>query len=319
MILFAVEISWFVLRPIWNELRAWRDLRARWSRNAARSGLALLVLLVILVVPWRADVVADGYWQADLHSQLFAPMPARLEKVLVKEGQAVRGGDALFLLAAPAVTSQLQQLQSRIAGLERQINGAIDNAGLNERARVLDQELAAARAEYALQRAELGRLTVAAPHAGVVRDLDPGLFPGAWVGTSHVLGRVVGNGAGQAQVFVHESDIGRVKLGARARLIPRRADAAARAATVTRIDSTASRLLPEAMLSSLHGGPIAARGGPHGESLANEALYRVTLQLDGDGVDSMAPMVAHIDGERSSMLWRAARKVAGVLIRESGL
>ena len=319
VILFAVEISWFVLRPIWNELRAWRDLRARWSRNAARSGLALLVLLLILVVPWRADVVADGYWQADLHSQLFAPMPARLEQVLVKEGQAVRGGDALFLLAAPAVTSQLQQLQSRIAGLERQINGAIDNAGLNERARVLDQELAAARAEYALQSAELGRLTVAAPHAGVVRDLDPGLFPGAWVGTSHVLGRVVGNGAGQAQVFVHESDIGRVKLGARARLIPRRADAAARAATVTRIDSTASRLLPEAMLSSLHGGPIAARGGPHGESLANEALYRVTLQLDGDGVDSMAPMVAHIDGERSSMLWRAARKVAGVLIRESGL
>ncbi|MGK5077312.1 HlyD family efflux transporter periplasmic adaptor subunit [Janthinobacterium sp. HLX7-2] len=318
VILFAVEISWFVLRPIWNELRVWRDLRARWSRNAARSGLVLLALLALVIVPWRSDVVADGYWQADMHSQLFPPMPARLEQVLVREGQAVRAGEALFRFAAPAVDSQLQQMQSRIAGLERQINGAIDNADLHERARVMEQELAAARAQYALQSAEVGRLSVVAPHAGVVRDLDPGLFPGAWVGAGHVLGRVVGNGAGQAQVFVHESDIARVKVGAQARLLPRRHDAAAMAATVVRVDSTASRLLPEPMLSSLHGGPIAARGGAHGESLANEALYRVTLQLDG-GVASMAPVVAHIDGERSSMLWNGARKVAGVLIRESGL
>jgi len=152
-----------------------------------------------------------------------------------------------------------------------------------------------------------------------VRDVDAGLYPGAWVGMGHVLGRVVGAGPAQAQVFVHEGDIARVQVGAHARLIERRHDGVARDATVIRIDRTASRLLPEPMLSSLHGGPIAARAGAHGESLAHEALYRVTLQMDPAGGTTMAPVVAHIDGERGSLLWSAARKVAGVLVRESGL
>ncbi|KAB8041691.1 HlyD family efflux transporter periplasmic adaptor subunit [Janthinobacterium aquaticum] len=319
VILFAVEISWFVLRPMCNELRAWWQLRSRWSGNAARSALVLSGLVLLLAVPWRSDVVADGYWQAGKHSQLFPPMPARVEQVLVREGQQVRSGQPLFVLTAPAVSSQLVQLQSRIDGLVLRLNGAIDSPELYERSRVLEQELAAARAEYAAQSAEAGRLTVIAPHDGVVRDLDPGLYPGAWVSRSHVLGRVVDSSAALAQVYVHESDIGRVRPGALARLIERRHDGKAMEATVIGIDSTASRALPESMLSSVHGGPIAARAGRQGESLANEALYRVTLRLDQGGTGSMAPVVAHIEGERSSMLWSAGRKAAGVLVRESGL
>ena len=96
-------------------------------------------------------------------------------------------------------------------------------------------------------------------------------------------------------------------------------DGAALQATVVRIDRTASRLLPEPMLASVHGGPIAARSGPHGESLAYEALYRVTLRVDVGDTARMAPLVAHINGARSSLLWSAARKVAGLLVRESGL
>lgn len=319
VILFAVEITWFVLRPLFNEGRAWWKLRRQWSRNSVVSLLLLGGVLLVLAVPWRADVVADGYWQAGKHSQLFPAMPARVEQVLVREGQPVKAGQPLFVLAAPAVDSQLAQLQSRIDGLVRQVNGAIDNPGLYERARVLEQELAAARAEYAAQSAELGRLTVTAPHDGIVRDLATGLYPGAWVGRGHVLGRVVDGRVALAQVFVHESDIARIKPGAQARLIERRHDGAALAATVIGIDNTASRALPETMLSSVHGGPIAARAGKDGESLANEALYRVTLQLDGGTAATMAPVSAHIEGARSSLLWDGARKVAGVLVRESGL
>ncbi|MDO8890315.1 MAG: hypothetical protein Q7V00_00535 [Sulfurimicrobium sp.] len=74
------------------------------------------------------------------------------------------------------------------------------------------------------------------------------------------------------------------------------------------------------MLASSHGGEIAVRNEPGGALLPNEAIYRVTLKTGeymGDG--QMIPLIARIDGERSSMLGDFLRWIAGIVIRESGL
>ncbi|MES3024745.1 MAG: HlyD family efflux transporter periplasmic adaptor subunit [Pseudomonadota bacterium] len=316
--LFAVEIIWFVLRPISNEMKAWWARRARWSGRATFSGALVLLALVALAVPWRSDVSADGYWQAREHSRLFPPVAARLSKILVADGQTVRAGEPLFVLADLQVESQWTQLQSRIEGLERQLAGSIGDPTLRDAAPVFEQQLAAARAEQLLQSQERERLTVRAPHAGVFRDLDRGLFSGAWVSRKHVLGRVVGGDDSLAYLFVHESQIARVKVGAKVRLLSRYADPKAVEASVSGIDSTASRQLPEAMLASVHGGPIAARATQQGELIANEALYRVTVRVPANDVAQVTPVAGHIEGGRSSILWQFLRQCIAVVVRESG-
>lgn len=317
VILFAVEIIWFVLRPIANEMRAWRSLRPRWGRRAGVSAALLALVLVVLALPWRSDVRADGYWQAREDSRVFPPIGARLTQILVKDGETVRAGQPLFQLVDPQVESQWIQLQSRIEGLETQLAGSIGQSSLRDAAPVFERQLAAARAEQLLQGQERARLTVRAPHAGALRDLDRGLFAGAWVGPRHVLGRVVGGGDSLAYLFVHESQIARVRLGAKVRLLARRADPDALEAIVTGIDSTASPALPQAMLASVHGGPIAARARANGELFANEALYRVSVRVDA-AAPRMAPVSAHIEGERTSILWDCARRLIAVVVRESG-
>lgn len=317
VILFAVEIIWFVLRPISNEVQAWWKLRPRWGRRASLSAGGALLALLVLALPWQTDVRAEGYVQAREDSRLFPPIAARLSQVLVKDGQAVQAGQPLFQLADPQVESQWTQLQSRIEGLEAQLAGSIGEASLRDAAPVFEQQLAAARAEQLLQAQERARLVVRAPHAGVLRDLDRGLFAGAWVGPRHVLGRVVGGRDSLAYLFVHESQVGRIQPGARVTLLARRADPNAVEATVTSIDSTASRLLPQAMLASVHGGPIAARAGANGEMVANESLYRVTVYVDAQ-TRELGPVTGHIEGTRSSALWDFARQSIAVLVRESG-
>ncbi|MFL6656783.1 MAG: efflux RND transporter periplasmic adaptor subunit, partial [Massilia sp.] len=317
VLLFGVEIVWFVLRPIANELQAWRQLRARWGRRARVNALALALLVLALALPWRADVQADGYWQAREDSRVYPPAGARLAAILVKEGQAVTTGQVLFQLNDPQIDSQWTQLQSRIEGLEAQLAGAIGQAGLRDAAPVFEQQLAAAKAEQQLQNQERERLSVRAPHAGVVRDIDRGLYAGAWVGPRHVLGRVVGGGESLAYLFVHESQISRVRVGAPVRLLTRRADPQALDAVVTDIDRTAIPVLPQAMLASVHGGPIAARARPDGELVANEALYRVTVRVPMTA-PQLVPVAAHIEGERSSVLWDFVRRCTAVVVRESG-
>jgi hypothetical protein len=68
------------------------------------------------------------------------------------------------------------------AALEAQLAGSIGNAVQRDAVPMLKRQLAAARAEQALQNQERARLTVLALHDGVFRDLDRGLFYGAWVG-----------------------------------------------------------------------------------------------------------------------------------------
>lgn len=319
--LFIVEIGWFVVLPVWKEVEMWRGMREKWQgnpaarRNAVLAGLALLWL----AIPWRFDVGAQGYWQAEPYTRLYPPIPARLEQALVREGQPVRRGDVLFVLAAPESLMRLAAADSRIAGIKSQLAGAVSSSNLFENSHVLEQQLGAAEAERAAELENNGRLRIVAPHDGIFRDLGAGLHPGAWVGARQKLGLVQGQEGITAQVYVHENEVARISIGAHATLVTHRPDAASQAAVVTGIDETTTRSLPEPMLASTYGGQIAVRDWTENAATPNEALYRVTLRGPRNPPNGqMTPLVAHIEGKRSSLLGSFFRWLTGLLIRESG-
>jgi putative peptide zinc metalloprotease protein len=322
IILFAVEMGWFVVLPIWKELKVWWTLKDKWQGNsvARRTGVLVLVVLVILALPWHTEISGEGYWQADPYTRMYPPTPARLSKIVVAEGQAVHKGDVLFVLESPSTDWQLQAAQERIEGIKSQLAGTVDSANLLEKKLALEQQLAEAQAELASQSEDNHRLQIVAPHDGVFRDLDNGLYPGAWLGMSRLLGSVVGTDSSVAQVFVNEADVAKIKIGASAKILTRRSDANSFTAVVTDIDNMATLNLPKPMLASPYGGPIAAQAGQKGEMTAHESLYRVTLKTDGTANErQLVPVSARIDSERSSYLLDSIRKAAGGVIRESGL
>lgn len=322
IILFAVEMGWFVIRPLYKESGVWRKNWHEW-RGQKRAWLVLTLLILwftILALPWRTTIAGDGYLQASQHTKLFTPNVARVQQIKMREGQSVQAGEVLAQLEAPEQSAQLRAIESRITGLQAQLAGAIGQINLQERTQVLQQELAAAEASRAFQQEEQARLLLRAPHAGVVRDLETGLYPGVWLRPQQIIARLVQPQATQAQIFVNENDVTRIRIGTHARLLLRRADTHALEAVVTNIDQTATHILPHTMLASSHGGPIAVRNGPNGELLTVEAWYRISLQVKEvpKEVPQMSPVTAHIEGERQSMLWDFLRQVAGLLIRESG-
>ncbi len=322
IILFAVEIGWFVIRPVVQEVAIWRQHREQWlGRRRARISLAvLLLMLLLLAVPWQSGIHASGYWQAAQHTRLFAPVPARMKQILIKEGQNVAAGTPLIELEAPEIDSQLQAIESRIRGLQARLSSTIGDLSLREHGQVMQQELITAEAERTYLLEEKARLQILAPHAGTVRDLDPGLYPGAWVRPKHVLARLVSQGEASAYIYVNESDVARIREGANASIVLHRPDTRQLDGVVTNIDRSASHYLPHPMLASTHGGPIAVRSTQNGELLSNDALYRVTLKLAKDSRNAqMGLVVASIEGERQSLLGLFVRQIAGALIRESGL
>lgn len=318
IVLFAVEIGWFVVRPFWMEFAEWRK---RWPviRQRARSRwplgfLALAVLL--LVVPWSGRISAPAMHKAERHVLVYAPAPARLVEVLVKEGDQVQSGAVVARLENPDLQPRLDIMARRIATLRYELSSVGFEDTFRSRAKTSAEALETALAEQAALVADRHRLDLAAPMAGTVSDLFPGLQPGQWISSHDPL---LGLGAGaQIEAYVAETDLLRLSVGDEAVFIPESQHAGMNA-KVTAIDRVAIATLTEPALAVPYGGTIPARFSDKA-LIPDTAVYRV--RLAPDAVNSVAvPLRGQvlIAGERRSLLGHALQGVVAILIREWGM
>lgn len=320
VVLFAVEIGWFVILPVWRELREWKTLqqtiwagrRIRWSLGAF-GGLFLLVL-----IPWQTTVTAPAVLKAARAAELYLPFPARLQMVHVRHGQSVTAGQAVMTFTAPDLDLRRVVVAARIAGREAELEAAQLDPFLRDRVGVVQEDLLKAHAEYAALEAERARLTVTASMDGRVVDILPGIQPGDWLSPHQRLGLVVGDGPPVAVAYVAEDGLDRFGGGAAARFTPRLLEAPSRDGTVARVDPSPAKTLPDGALASVHGGPIPARVSGR-DLVPDGAVIRVTVGLDGAFADGETTGTITITGNRSSLIGRLARSILVVLVREWGV
>ncbi|WP_448208455.1 HlyD family efflux transporter periplasmic adaptor subunit [Azospirillum sp. sgz302134] len=331
IVLFAVEIGWFVMRPFFNEFRAWWTRRHGFRPNlntlATLTGLGALLWLA--TVPVTGTVTVPAVWRAESFATLFAPVPARMAEVLVQPGQRVAVGDLLYRLEAPELESKLVQSELRITLSQEQIDRlSAAREGL-DRVRVMEEELSAALADRQGLLDSKARLEVRAPLAGTVVDVADALRPGRWISPKLPLAQIVADGRGEMVGYVAEGDLARVMPGAVARFHPDDPLRPRVEARVTAVDRVGAAMLDVPALASLYGGPVAVEGQP-GAPSANgravslapvEAVYRVTLAPADPAQSGPAHQtrgVARVEAEARSLFDRFWRTALSVLIRETG-
>lgn len=318
LFLFAVEIAWFVLRPIRNELREWAARRHE-IRPARRRWIALLGvgLLLIAALPWGAEVKAPAWAHPQTHS-FYSPLPARLVQAPLAAAH-VSAGASVFELEQPEIGFRTDAMRAAGDAVAQELRGLSGLADGEERRRVLQQRQAMRTAQWQAEQDEAGRLHLKAPFDGWVTDIDPELATGVWVTPRQPLAILLDPSQWHADAFVPQADLSRLKIGSAVRFW---SDAAQGGASlrgrVMGIEATRTTKLPHALLSSRHGGPIAVLRDDAGLS-PSEAIYRVRIRLD-----EPAPALhmlrgnAVIEGKARSWLAEALKSVMVVLIREAG-
>ncbi|HMM54203.1 MAG TPA: HlyD family efflux transporter periplasmic adaptor subunit [Candidatus Desulfobacillus sp.] len=314
--LMAVELAWFIARPVWSELAAWRR---RWPDvpvSGRRRVLLLLAMLgLVLMVPWRFAVEAEGLAHAERQQLVFAPFPAMLAE-LQTPGRLAAGA-LLASFTTPELAAREARARAAEEALRSRLGGLLeDEEGIN-RQRALEERLGEQQAEIRGARAEAGRLAIRAEFDGEWRDVSPLLRPGSWVGVRDALGVLVDPSAWVVDAYVEQRLVDRIAVGDAASFLPQ-GSLVGLAATVVDIDTTRVQRLPHAMLDSRFGGTIGTQAGER-QPLPREALYRVRLRLDAppDEVREMRGS-ARIEGRRRSLAWEALKGSLAVLIRESG-
>lgn len=317
--LFAVEIGWFVVRPLASEFRVWWERRRETTAGRRSAWLALLIAGgAVLVVPWRQDISAPAWAHAQSQHPVFAPYAGRLVGAPPKPGP-VAAGALLFTLDSPDVRSREGRARISAETLALQLArlpGTPDN--LDRRA-VLAQSWTRHMAEAEGEAAEQERLDLRAPVAGLLLDVDPLIADGVWVRPDQQLGIVADPSRWIVEGFVGERELARVRVGDPARFYPVKGGGEPLPGRVTTIDSTRVTQLPSSALAGQHGGAIATGGGP-ADLAPKTALYRVRIALDpGPALRAVATGTVVIEGRRHSLIGPALRDAASALIRESGV
>ncbi|MCK9394156.1 MAG: HlyD family efflux transporter periplasmic adaptor subunit [Methylobacter sp.] len=321
LFLMMVEIGWFIMLPIAKEIKYWIEHRRHmeWNRNTLMTLSAVLIVIGILLVPWKSRIEAPGLLKIAAHTELFMLLPGKLDRILVAKGEAVKEGQVLIEFSSSDLDSRLEQSRLKVESLRWELSFHGQEKNLINRRLVALTELESAVSEYDSLMDERKRLTVRAPFDGEVIEINDLLNTGEWIAKDEPLVTVGKFDAYQVEAFLAEDHLGQIQSGAQADFYPEQLDWPIIPCRIVRIDNAAALELPP-VFASRYAGSIAIRGNSKDALVPETSVYRVWLQPVESSEPARRAIKGNvlIDGKAESIASSLWRHIAAVFIRESG-
>jgi putative peptide zinc metalloprotease protein len=322
LILFAVEIGWFIVLPMAGELKMWWTLRGEIveRRRGWLSAGVLACVFALLFVPWSDRISLPAVLESTPHATIYAPAPGRIVELAVKEGRQVGVGDRLVVLESPALEKDMALTSKRIE-VER-LRGQrqfVDREALTKHQVTLETLKAhLSQLEGLLQQQQ--NLSLTAPIAGMVTDRVEALHVGQWINKELPLAYVIDPAGEELHALAPETEVGYLHAGQSARFIPQGPDRPSLEAQVVEIRDIDESSFTVPYLASLYGGDVPVREDAHHRLKPETSVYRVTLRLveSPPQWNQAVRGTVLVKGPRISFAQRAWEQTARIFIRESG-
>lgn len=292
------------------------------SKRTYVTGAILAAFGLLAIIPWSTSITIPALMTAEKEQALFAPFPAKIESMAIVDGAVVQKGDVLFQLASPQLVSDLARAEERRSLIESRI----DRTGSDDQDRasliVLTNELKEVNEQIEGFQRVREQMTIRAPFAGTVADLDPELHAGLWVNPKNPMGVLQSGETARIKGYVSERNVFRFEPGARARFIPDNRELPIVETQVMEVAEASSEQLDEHYLALPFGGSIAIEEAQKDQLRPTEAEYAVGMvpRKESVGVPQKAVRgVSIISGEPESFYTRAKRQVLKVFVREMGV
>ena len=283
ILLFVIEIYWFILSPVRSELLQWWERREsiQKSKRARVVATSTVIIVVLFILPLPTRVMTTAIFQPGEVWGIFSPGPAKLVSMHVKDGMLVNQGDLLLALDPPDVSTDVRVTNARLERLDWQAQTASQAELLSLPLALSNSQFKGAAAEATRAQQNLERYQPRAPFTGVYRHANPDTLAGQWIAKNESIGVLVSPDPWKIEAWVDEHDRKRLNIGDHATFYASSLSRPLRAVVVD-IDEDASRELPDGMLAAPYGGPILVRQ-KQGRWIPEHAMYRVVLNPDDAG------------------------------------
>lgn len=328
IILFAIEIAWFILIPILKEIQFWWKERkaAHVTRVQLVAGGVLIGLLLMAVVPWQGHVTADAVLQAEHEAEVVSAVAGKVIMLKVAKHDQVTAGTPIAVMSSPELDAEHRIRELQLEEARIQLSRAETNPEEREDygARLQDMRRLAARIDALDAHQKL--LTVTAPISGTVREISERLKPGHWVSAKVPFARIVADqdNAWNIVAYVSQRDVARLEDNAMARFYPEQLLRSAFDVQITSVERFNSTYIDIPIMTSENGGSIAAKKNQDGKYIPLDPVYKVTGTItDGsafsseiDGFSKVQRGSLQIEAQAASLATRFYESVISNLIRE---
>ncbi|MEK9141800.1 MAG: HlyD family efflux transporter periplasmic adaptor subunit [Nitrospirota bacterium] len=322
IMLFLVEIVWFIAMPIAREMTEWWKNRTLYAASARTWGTiaCVSVVLALTLVPLQTSISIPAVLQASSYATIFAPTPGRLQQVLVHDGQTVKAGEALVMLENPSLDKEVRLAETKVAMWDYRLGRQAGYGQDRAQRQVIAESLRAGLAELTGLEAKRDNLTLKSPMTGVVRDRADSLTVGRRIDRKIPIAYLIDTTHAEIEGLVPVDELAYVEVGQMARFIPLDLTRSSIEARVTEIAEVDEREFTVPYLASIYGGDVPVRKDDKGRLRPEVSVYRVRLRVDQTASPVEQATVGHvqIQGQPSSVARRAWDQTVSVLIRESG-
>jgi len=124
IVLFLIEILWFIFIPVFKELKIWWDKREKvsWNKRNKISFFVFILIVAFLFLPWSSSLSLPAVVEAKQNSLIYTPKAAKIVSINVKNDQEVKKGDTLMVLESDEIELQIQQTKTELLSLKDELD-----------------------------------------------------------------------------------------------------------------------------------------------------------------------------------------------------
>jgi putative peptide zinc metalloprotease protein len=338
IILFAIEIFAFILRPIALELRRWYELRHQFTLNSHTKITLTCAMLIalLLLLPLNGHIKLDATLGYE-HEFLYAPGEAILQKPLPPTNMVVKAKQPLVELKSPEIDYNLEKakleyeavvIEARRASLDPKYTNQLHNLMANQ---------AEKKAEYEKWLDSQNRFTLKSPFNGKIGDIASGLEPGVVLMKNEWILDVVNPERIIVEAYVEELDVDTLKIGTEGKFYPTNLDLPIVPVRVYAVEPLNTAFLAAQFSKDLKqnskkefvvntpiyhvselGGKIPAELTEEGKYAPIESIFRVLLvPLEPVAVHNIQLGTVVLTVKPRSYIYRSFHKIKNVILKES--
>ena len=322
VVLMLLEVWWFMLMPVVREVRYLLSqkgaIRLAWDAFAIA---AVVLFALVWAVPITSQVSAPAVLIAEREQPVYAPAPARILEVAVKPLQHVQEGDVLIRMQSPELALRAAQAHSRLEVAKTEYLRGVATSRSQEQSEVLASQVYEAAAGLKAVEEEQAKLEVRARIAGTVRDLKSDMIAGRWINPREAMMRIVASETSLIEAYLNDTQIRSVVPGQAVRFYPGMAGIPVVSGEVVSVDETGVKQMSRPLLLAAHGGDIQAATDKHGVVTAKDAMYRVVIRPEQDGlhVTSVSRGTVRIYTDLVVVVENFFFRAMSIFVRESGI